>query len=184
MSVQAAAAVRRARPGDHAAVRALLARQAGVAPGRGDYTRRHHADNLARFGDGLILAECGGVVVGHAGVRQGPRADAACVVEFFVLPEYRGRGVGRALWDQCTVHAWALWANELHIAVPPGADDLRRFVERQGAAVLGHLVRRDRPGDEYPRAGTVTTTIVACAECGKELSRARRYAGGCERCPC
>ena len=38
--------VRPAQPGDYGAVWGLLARQAGVAPGRGTYTRRNHAITL------------------------------------------------------------------------------------------------------------------------------------------
>ncbi len=139
MSIQTAVAVRPARPGDHAAVRALVARQAGVAPGRGTYTRRHHAENLATFGDGFLVATVAGVVVGHAGVRHGPRADEATVAELYVLPEYRGHGVLDALWDAATKHAWALWTNTLCVTVLSTDAAMRRFVAQRGAVAVRTL---------------------------------------------
>jgi GNAT superfamily N-acetyltransferase len=100
-------------------------------------TGRHH----------LEVAYLGGVVVGCTTVRPPTDEDAATVIAR-VLPEYRGRGIGRALYERGLEKARAFGDERpIETVVLASNEDGLAFAGRQGFVEVERYVL---PGDTIP----------------------------------
>jgi len=96
-------------------------------------------DALAKFLDdanaGLALARRDGVPVGFVAWR--PDAGGAMKLErLYVLPQYHGEGIGRALIDHVVSHARTARCSSLRLNVNRGNAKAIRAYERCGFAIL------------------------------------------------
>lgn len=98
----------------------------------------HWAERLAdsRQIEQAILAEIDGQVVGMAGLRLAPGLfypePQAEVTELYVLPGFRGKGVGRSLLEKAEALARQAGASELLIRVNVENDPARRLYRSLG----------------------------------------------------
>jgi GNAT superfamily N-acetyltransferase len=95
----------------------------------------------------LRNAYLGDVLVGCSTVRppQGEGEEAVATVIARVLPEYRGRGFGAALYEDGIGHARVLGARVLQTVVLAANEDGLRFAERRGFVEVERYVA---PEDE------------------------------------
>ena len=148
----AAPAIRTARPGDVAAVRAfgeahvrphyapLLGPEAADAQVRAWWTEQYLA--AAVDAGNLLVAEVDGVCVGVA--QLGRAGDAHVVYKLYVAPGLRGSGLGLRLLDALTQRLPAD-ADALHVEHVAANTRAAAFYEREGFAVL--RVDADPSGD-------------------------------------
>ncbi len=109
-----------------------------TAPGA-EKTMKSFLDDLSTGGfSSLFIAEIDETVIGFASgeLREGsPAFDArtwAAVEDVFVLPEYRSRGIGRALISACREWALDKGANGITLQVAARNDRARRFYGELG----------------------------------------------------
>lgn len=131
--------LRAAEPGDAAACAKVFNDWADATPWM---PRVHPADDVERFYRDHLLATCDVTVAEKGGIARGFIAvdGEGFVAGFYLAPEVRGRGVGRALLDRAKAAGrpltlWTFVANE-------GA---RRFYAREG---FSELRRTDGDNDE------------------------------------
>ncbi|MEU9730747.1 GNAT family N-acetyltransferase [Streptomyces sp. NPDC048002] len=93
----------------------------------------------------LENAYLGDVLVGCSTVRppDGERGVATVIAR--VLPEYRGRGIGAALYEHCLARAFALGAREVRTVVLAANADGVRFARKRGFVEVERYVA---PEDE------------------------------------
>ncbi|MFJ9816733.1 GNAT family N-acetyltransferase [Streptomyces sp. NPDC101151] len=96
----------------------------------------------------LENAYLGDVLVGCSTVRPPAGEDAVATVIARVLPEYRGRGFGRALYENGLAHARGLGAEAVETCVLAVNADGLRFAERQGFVEIDRYVL-DGQSDEW-----------------------------------
>lgn len=86
----------------------------------------------------LLIAEDGSTPVGYAFVRMEPAsiealiAPSAWLHDVYVGPTYRGRGIGRQLFDAAIESARKLGSSSLMLGVSPANTQARRLYERAG----------------------------------------------------
>lgn len=108
----------------------------------GESWERRRADHEAILAEGgiLFLAEEDGAVVGFAICEreegrsptwEWPR-DFLAIVDFVVLPEHRGKGVGERLLEAAEEEARRLGVAALDLNVAAPNEGARRFYERHG----------------------------------------------------
>lgn len=83
------------------------------------------------------LAECDGSVVGYAVVFYTYSTSLAkptlFIEDIFVLPSYRGKGVGRALYKHCAETTIKEGCGRMEWVVLSENDDIMQFYEKYGA---------------------------------------------------
>ncbi|MGV9450165.1 GNAT family N-acetyltransferase [Streptomyces sp. NPDC003635] len=87
----------------------------------------------------------GDVLVGCSTVRPPDGTDGVATVIARVLPEYRRRGFGGALYEHCLAYALGLGAREVRTVVLEANGDGVRFAEARGFAEVERYVA---PEDE------------------------------------
>ncbi|MFB9462152.1 GNAT family N-acetyltransferase [Streptomyces cinereospinus] len=95
----------------------------------------------------LRNAYVGEALVGCSTVRPAARDGEAVTVIARVLPEWRGRGVGRVLYDDGLAHARALGAGEVGTRVLAADRDGLRFAESHGFAEVDRYVLPEGRGE-------------------------------------
>jgi len=84
--------------------------------------------------------------------RQGPCGCAALrageVETFFVDPDSKGQGIGRALWGAVLAHAHETGMTVLHLDADPAAEG---FYRRLGFETVGRAPSGSIPGRTLPR---------------------------------
>lgn len=126
----------------------------GWNPGTGDAAPFHAADP-----EGFLLAEAAGEAVGAVSVARHDAA-AAFLGLFLVRPDWRGRGVGRALWEGGLAHAGGRSVGLDGVAAQEGRYARAGFV-RAGATIRfegGHLAAA--PGLRPARADDVDALVA------------------------
>ena len=132
-----------------------------IAPADGDVMLREwrHVHNVIVPPDELSLDEVrersgrhqlrnaylGEVLVGCSTVRPPQGDEGVATVIARVLPEYRGRGFGAALYEDGLGHARVLGAREVRTVVLTANGDGLRFAERRGFVEVDRYVA---PEDE------------------------------------
>lgn len=100
--------------------------------------------------DGITVAECAGQIVGFQTLDPFmPRiASMAHVAQMgtYVLPAYRGSGLGRRLFGASRDFALAHGYDKIVIYVRQGNDGAQRFYRRLGFVPCGRLARQTRIG--------------------------------------
>jgi GNAT superfamily N-acetyltransferase len=137
-------------------------------PVSADQVRRgSHPDRL------LLLAELDGRAVG-CGSADRSHFPGYCFVEPCVLPESRGRGVGRALVEALCEHARALCLSQLTAFVEGGDERSRAFALRRGLAEVDRQVEQVRRLGAEPAAAVPAGTELLSISARPELL-ARSY---------
>lgn len=90
---------------------------------------------LRRNSASLLVAELAGRVVGYAALWF--VTDEAELGDLAVLPEERGRGIGRWLLDRAMEEAAGRGARQLYLEVRESNEAARRMYERAGFSVAG-----------------------------------------------
>jgi ribosomal protein S18 acetylase RimI-like enzyme len=139
---------------------ALQAHHASVAPELNGLPARPEPDawrrRRARYeewlheaGSFLLLAELNGRAVGYAFLRLVPGLSAwhtseriADVETLSVLPDHRGRGIGRALLDAVAGEARRAGVSDMTLMVAAPNEPARRFYERWGMAPVDLVMHR------------------------------------------
>ena len=98
----------------------------------GAYSERNVTRNIATLGEGFLLAEREGEVVGYAMARINRDGEAE-LDAIYVLPAHHGVGAGRALWDAARDALAHQGYRRMCCWVLAENDRARRFYERQGA---------------------------------------------------
>ncbi|WAZ22440.1 GNAT family N-acetyltransferase [Streptomyces cinnabarinus] len=93
----------------------------------------------------LENAYLGDVLVGCSTVRPPDGEGAVAIVIARVLPEFRGRGFGHALYEHCLAHARGLGARGIRTVVLAANGDGVRFAEARGFVEVERYVA---PEDE------------------------------------
>ncbi|WP_129308459.1 GNAT family N-acetyltransferase [Streptomyces sp. L2] len=93
-------------------------------------------------------AYLGEVLVGCSTVRPPVGADAVATVIARVLPEYRGRGFGRIVYERALAHARVLGAEVIETCVLAANREGLRFAERFGFVEADRYVL-DGESDEW-----------------------------------
>ncbi|MGI8699555.1 MAG: GNAT family N-acetyltransferase [Mycobacteriales bacterium] len=96
----------------------------------------------------LENAYVGHVLVGCSTVRPPQAEDAVATVIARVLPQYRRRGFGTALYEKGLAHARMVGAEAIETVVLAVNDDGLRFAERLGFVEVEQYVV-DRESDEW-----------------------------------
>lgn len=128
------------------------------------------ADFLATSGDEPVA--CGLTTVWLGNVES-----AAAWAELCVLPEHRGRGIGRALLRRLSESAFEHGKGELRFDVEEGDEPSHDFLARRGFAVVGRrqdselLVAEADVTAVDPPAGVRITTLAAEPELAAEVYR-------------
>lgn len=132
-----------------AGFRAELARLRGVErPPDPVAAREELAEYLAK-GFPIYVAEVGGEQVGHLVCRVD--GDVVWAEQLYVLPGYRRRGIGTALYEQAEKLVQKLGSDTVYNWVHPNNDAIIAFLKKRGYTVLNLIeLRRPRPG-ERPR---------------------------------
>jgi GNAT superfamily N-acetyltransferase len=101
--------------------------------------RRQYGEWLASDDAAVLLATRDGRAIGYAAVTVGPGpatwdlGDRVAEVETLaVLPDERGAGVGKALFDSARRWAQARGAEAIGVGLAHTNDGARRFYEREG----------------------------------------------------
>jgi GNAT superfamily N-acetyltransferase len=138
--------VRRARPGEAAALTALCIRSKAHWGYDADFMRRSRASLTVSDADiadgGVLVAEREGLLFGVARVE--PDGELGLM---FVDPKAINRGVGRILFDAAAALARSLGAQRMPILADPNAAP---FYERMGARLVGHAPSDAIPGRTLP----------------------------------
>ncbi|MFI8519899.1 GNAT family N-acetyltransferase [Streptomyces sp. NPDC085481] len=95
----------------------------------------------------LDVAYAGGVAVGCSTVRPPDDETPAATVISRVLPEYRGRGYGTALYEQGLAHARTLSDDGVETVVLASNEEGLRFALARGFVEIERYVL---PGDTVP----------------------------------
>ncbi|MEU6508633.1 MULTISPECIES: GNAT family N-acetyltransferase [unclassified Streptomyces] len=96
----------------------------------------------------LRNAYLGDVLVGCSTVRPPAGEDGAATVIARVLPDFRGRGFGTALYEDGLAHARVLGAAVIETCVLAANEDGLRFAARRGFAEIDRYVL-DGEHDEW-----------------------------------
>jgi GNAT superfamily N-acetyltransferase len=144
--------VREAREGEEGAVLRVLDRAFREYEGRLDPPSGVHAetpDSLARQirSREVLVCEAGGDVVGCATCRAEP--EWLYVGRFGVVPEWRRAGAGALLLEAAEARARALGYERARLNVRITLEELRRYYERRGYAVVAYLAHEGYPGPTY-----------------------------------
>jgi len=130
--------IRSARPEDAAAIADLIRE---LAEGEGEetpVTEAYAIDYLTVPGNGVLLAEQDGEILGLISYSIRPNlyhaADSCLIEELIVRREARGTGVGRALVDDLTRRAIALGCGEISVSTLPDNAAAIQFYRRRGFA--------------------------------------------------
>nr|WBO78697.1 GNAT family N-acetyltransferase [Streptomyces sp. SBE_14.2] len=91
----------------------------------------------------LENAYLGNELVGCSTVRPPGAEDGVATVIARVLPEYRGRGIGAALYAHCLAHARGLGARHIQTVVLAANADGLRFAQARGFAEVERYVAPD-----------------------------------------
>lgn len=96
----------------------------------------------------LANAYLGDVIVGCSTVRPPSGPDGVATVIARVLPAFRGRGFGTAMWQDGHARARALGAEVIETCVLAANEDGLRFALRQGFVEVERYVLEGAP-DEW-----------------------------------
>lgn len=139
--------IRRAAAADYAGVRSVLVRvlpftDGFTHPGQLSaivraFSRGTHAECIEWFGDGYLVAEVGGEIVGYAMASAPPVSEVPQLSSLYVVPEWQGRRIGSMLTDACVRHLRALGHSSAVVVIQVGNARARRFYERRGAYPIG-----------------------------------------------
>jgi GNAT superfamily N-acetyltransferase len=95
----------------------------------------------------VLVCDVGGHLVGCAFCR--PEDTHLYVGRFGVIPAWRSTGVGAMLLAAAERRARDLEYSRTRLSVRIGLDELRRYYERRGYAVIAHLTHEGYPGPTY-----------------------------------
>jgi GNAT superfamily N-acetyltransferase len=146
-------AIRRARPGDAAPVRALV-KQLGYSPDDRSYDETFA--QVARHPEAAVfIAQIGTRVVGYLAMSHRPQvrlgARVAFVDELAVADAERGRGIGGALLNTAIAHARSLSCSRLEINSSRVRESyLRHFYAERGLDEVDTAVFRVNLVNEAP----------------------------------
>jgi len=138
-------ALRRARPGDAAGVRALV-EQLGYAPDARSFTETFN--QVARHPEAAVLVLAEGVrVVGYLAVSHRPQirlgGRVAVIDDLAVDAAYRGQGLGSALLDEALDLARGLGCIRIEVSTSRARDSFARgFYEKHGFVEVDSAVLR------------------------------------------
>ena len=140
--------IRSLRDGDLAALTAIDGRVSGRS--RAEYLQRKMFEVLHESVRVSLVAELDGVVVGFIMARvdlgEFGRLEPAAVLDTLAVdPDYRGRGVGRALLTQLLANLTALRVERILTEVEWTERDLLSFLGRCGFKPSSRLCFRQRP---------------------------------------
>jgi GNAT superfamily N-acetyltransferase len=120
------------------------------------------AGALARPDVWFLVAVIDGAVIGHVAVSLSTREDpgppppgTVFVWELFVRPAWHGGGVATVLMRAAVTEALRRGFSHVRLWTPEGAGRARRFYEREGWTLTGHVHRRSEfglPTVEYGRS--------------------------------
>ena len=145
-----ASRIRRARPGEAAALSSLI-RRSKAHWGYGPEFLAAVADDLSLTPQEVaadevwVLEEADGVVIGLYRIVRGRPVTLA---DLWLEPSAIGRGNGRKLWEHAIDHARALGARAVELDADPHAVG---FYERLGARRIGETPSEAVPGRMLPR---------------------------------
>src|SRR5437868_3547487 len=109
--------------------------------------------NESTAGDNFILGAYEGALVGMVGFRREERIKdqhKGTIWGMYVLPEMRGRGVGKALMSQAIAYAASLpGLIQIHLAVVSTQDAPRHLYRSLGFEVYGLEPRALKVGDRF-----------------------------------
>jgi putative acetyltransferase len=103
--------------------------------------------------EAVWVARRDGEVVGSVGLRRDSQ-DAYYLKRMYLLPELRGRGLGRALLAAALDHARASGARRVDLDTSPSMPDAQRLYERAGFRRTG---TRTESGDRDTRCEILYT---------------------------
>lgn len=110
-----------------------------------------------------VLEEDGGCIVGAAGVHSTPVAGVLSL-GMMVLPEFRGRGGGRALLTSALEHARACGAHKLELQVWPDNVAAIELYKSAGFEVEGLRRSHYRRRDGSLKSALLMAQLLASAE--------------------
>jgi GNAT superfamily N-acetyltransferase len=113
-------------------------------------------ESVGRSGDNLIIAEeCEtGRIVGFACWEE--REGAFFGREVFVLPEFRGKGIGSQLLASVEIQVREAGADAFFISVIPHNQHMLEFAYQRGYDTLNTIELRKELAEKQPRRGEVT----------------------------
>jgi ribosomal protein S18 acetylase RimI-like enzyme len=96
------------------------------------YCERSLTAAVSRLGDGFVVAEVDGVVIGYAmaGLNREGESELHAI---YVLPEHQGSGAGPRLWNAARDELNRQGQRRMCCWVLSSNDRARRFYERRGA---------------------------------------------------
>ena len=107
--------------------------------------------------ESILIAEVDGKVVGTIEVAKAYKARFgffAVLRRFVVRPDYRGRGVGRALMNYALEEAKRVGCNAVELSVDPSNTRPHKFYESLGFSDDRTEVVMVKPLDQAPRANS------------------------------
>lgn len=126
--------------------------------------------HLSRYGDGFLVAELDGQVVGYAmaGLNhdRGPELYA-----LYVLPEQHGDGIGLRLWNAALAQVDRLGETRMCCWVLESNVRARRFYERRGAIMT--------ESQSFPIGASMVEEVRYCAAIGGKSEQAGSGSAAC-----
>ncbi len=143
--------VERATPSDRTEVEYLVAAyhaSEGVAPQPGHIAWAVEQQLMGRFPGVLLIAREGASAVGVALAAYQPSAELGRILQvndFFVEPEFRRRGVGRALATRVLAEAAAMGIDQVALEITPTNEVAALFWRSLGFQTAGRTVYSRAP---------------------------------------
>ena len=118
----------------------------------------------------FIAEDDAGKAVGYSLVSYEPPISRA-VAGGGVLPEHRGRGIGRALMRRVVEHAEALGVSSLHIEAGVTHSDMQHLLSRHGMKVVRSLWKMRWESEDVPEVSLPPTFAVRSLVTGQDEHR-------------
>lgn len=134
------------------------------------YSLRSLTASISRLGDGFIVAESGGEVIGY--VMAGLNRDGAPeLYAIYVLEEHHGSGTGHVLWDAALAALARRGHDRMCCWVLASNVRARRFYERRGAILTEHR--------EFAVGATTIHEARYCIALGRQREQAGSKSAAC-----